>query len=467
MAKYCPPSSLIKSRCEPSSICNEVGSITTSVPAFLYVMSSAARGENSNLYEKPLHPPPRTLMRNTFSAASFCKSVEIRAAAESLIVISFISYIIVRMMKFASFACDPAISRGRLFQEEAAVERSPFQRDRDRILHSNAFRRSEYKTQVFVNHEGDHYRTRLTHSLEVSQIARSLCISLGLNVELGEAIALAHDLGHTPFGHAGEDALKEVYPAFDHNAHALRVLSKLEEKYAEFDGLNLTWETLEGIAKHNGPCLNPPLSAQELNEQFDLELSGHASLEAQVASLADDIAYCNHDVDDGIRAGLFTLQQVAEVEIIGKFYAEVTAKYPNLAIERLTHEVMRRVFSEMVLDVLATTKARIAEFNIQTVDDVRGLGQMVAEFSPKMLTQIKQLKAWLMKNMYRHARVNVMTEKARLVVIELFKFYHANPEKMPKTWQNKITAEGLDRCVADYIAGMTDRFALEEYNKLP
>ena len=369
-------------------------------------------------------------------------------------------------MNYASFACNPAASKGRLHKEPEAGERSAFQRDRDRIIHSNAFRRSEYKTQVFVNHEGDHYRTRLTHSLEVSQISRSLCASLGLNLELGEAIALAHDLGHTPFGHAGEDALKEMYAPFDHNAHALRVLSKLEEKYAEFDGLNLTWETLEGIAKHNGPLLNPALAATELNAQFDLQLAGHASLEAQVASLADDIAYCNHDVDDGIRAGLFTLTEIAELELIGKYYREMNAKYPHLVIDRLTHEVLRRVFSEMVLDVLETTRVRLAEFNIKTVDDVRGLGQMTAEFSPQMLAQIRDLKAWLMKRMYRHPRVNVMTAKARDVVIELFKHYHAQPEKMPKTWQAKIAAEGLDRIVADYIAGMTDRFALEEFEKI-
>lgn len=370
------------------------------------------------------------------------------------------------MIDYASFACTPQTSKGRLYKEEEAEERSPFQRDRDRILHSNAFRRSEYKTQVFVNHEGDHYRTRLTHSLEVSQIARSLAISLGLNAELAEAIALAHDLGHTPFGHAGEDALKEVYAPFDHNAHALRVLSKLEEKYAEFDGLNLTWETLEGIAKHNGPCLNPPLSARDLDEQFDLQLSGHASLEAQVAALADDIAYCNHDVDDGVRAGLFKLKDIAELEVIGKFYREVDVKYPGLAMDRLTHEVLRRVFSEMVLDVLHTTQARIAEFGIENVDDVRGLGQMTAQFSPQMFAQIKELKGWLMKNMYRHPRVNVMTAKARDVVIDLFKHYSSNPEKLPKSWQEKAEADGLPKIVADYIAGMTDRFALDEHAKL-
>jgi dGTPase len=240
----------------------------------------------------------------------------------------------------------------------------------------------------------------------------------------------------------------------------------LEEKYAEFDGLNLTWGTLEGIAKHNGPLLNPALAARELDAQFDLEMHTHASLEAQLASLADDIAYCNHDVDDGIRAGLFTLAEISELDLLGKYYREVKAKYPNLANERLTHEVLRRVFSEMVQDVLENTKARIAEFGVQTVDDVRGLGQMTAEFSPQMLAQIKQVKAWLMKRMYRHPRVNVMTAKARDVVIDLFKHYSTHPEKLPKAWQAKIAGEGIDRIVADYIAGMTDRFALEEFGKI-
>ena len=405
-------------------------------------------------------------MRNLVPASSLVKRSVILAAADSEIVICCIVYIIRAMRNYASYACKPSESRGRLHQEEGAVERSPFQRDRDRILHSNAFRRSEYKTQVFVNHEGDHYRTRLTHSLEVSQIARSLAISLGLDSELAESIALAHDLGHTPFGHAGEDALKEMYPAFDHNAHALRVLSKLEEKYADFDGLNLTWETLEGIAKHNGPCLNPPLSARQLDAQFDLELNSHASLEAQVAALADDIAYCNHDVDDGVRAGLFALEEIAEMELIGKFYREVTAKYPDLALDRLTHEVMRRVFSEMVLDVLHTTQARVAEFGVQSVADVRGLGKMTAAFSPEMFAQIQELKAWLMKNMYRHPRVNVMTDKARDVVIELFRHYAAKPSELPQSWQEKAEADGVEVIVADYIAGMTDRFALDEHAKL-
>ncbi|PIR34774.1 MAG: deoxyguanosinetriphosphate triphosphohydrolase [Alphaproteobacteria bacterium CG11_big_fil_rev_8_21_14_0_20_44_7] len=365
----------------------------------------------------------------------------------------------------SSIACDPKKSRGRLYQEESAYERDAFQRDRDRIIHSTAFRRLEYKTQVFVNHEGDHYRTRLTHSLEVSQIARSVCKSLGLNQELAEAIALAHDLGHTPFGHAGEDALKRVYADFDHNAQTLKILTKLEEKYADFDGLNLSWETLEGIAKHNGPNPNPPKDIAEFNKKFDLELDKYPSLEAQIASLSDDIAYVNHDIDDGLRAGLFAVEDILDLPLVGGTFAEMLSKY-KVETPRIIHESLRRVISAMVKDLLETTAAGIEQNAVKSPDDVRNLGAPLAKFSDEMTENIKATKAWLMDNMYRHKTVNKMTDTAVKTVVELFTFFKSHPKKLPAEWQKKAAQNGVDEVVADYIAGMTDRFAIEEYGKI-
>lgn len=356
--------------------------------------------------------------------------------------------------------------------------RSCFQRDRDRIIHSAAFRRLEYKTQVFVNHEGDHYRTRLTHSLEVSQLARSLCRLLNLNEDLGEALALAHDLGHTPFGHAGEDALGEAmepFGGFDHNAQTIRILTRLEHRYADFDGLNLTWETLEGVAKHNGPLLGTgddkplPRAIAEYAREHDLALHSYASAEAQIASLADDIAYNNHDIDDGLRAGLFAVEQLFAVDGVGGIFRGVLTSYPALEESRLVHEAIRRLIHAMCEDVYMQTKQNIQRSGVKTVDDVRALGAPLVEFSPQMQEVNRALKSFLMQNMYRHYRVNRMSSKARRVVKELFAFFLAEPECLPTDWRRQTDGAGTQRTaemVADFIAGMTDRFALEEHNRI-
>jgi len=374
--------------------------------------------------------------------------------------------------RLAPYACNPLLSRGRLYKEPEDITRSPYQRDRDRIIHSAAFRRLEYKTQVFVNHEGDHYRTRLTHSLEVAQLARSMSRALGLNEDLAEALALAHDLGHTPFGHAGEDALKEVMPAFggfDHNAQTLRILTRLEHRYAEFDGLNLTWETLEGIAKHNGPVKKPARAMAEYTGRHDLELHSYASMEAQLASLADDIAYNNHDIDDGLRSGLFTIEQICEVPFVASRFVEVSKRYKGIDEHRLIHESIRRMIHAMVVDLLTQTRANIARSGVESVEEVRALGRPLAAFSPGMLSQIAALKQFLMTHMYRHYRVNRMTSKARRVVKELFTFFLAEPECLPPEWQRLAGAPGSKQTaetVADFIAGMTDRFAIQEHERM-
>ena len=344
--------------------------------------------------------------------------------------------------------------------------RSAFQRDRDRIIHSTAFRRLEYKTQVFVNHEGDHYRTRLTHSVEVGQIARTVAATLGLDVYLAEAIALAHDLGHTPFGHAGEDALKKLYPEFDHNAQTVKILTRLERKYAEFDGLNLTWETLEGIAKHNGPVRSPGKVVSALNSLFDLDLLRWPSLEAQVASLADDIAYINHDIDDGLRAGLFKVADLLDVPLVGDIFLKVMNKYPGLEESRLIHEAHRRILSVMIEDLCSATEANIQKFGIKSLENVRAFEGAMAGFSGAMAGFIRGMKGWLMENMYRHYKVNRMTSKAHRIVTDLFEFFNKEPECLPTEWRRKAEAGGLAETVADYIAGMTDRFAILEYGKL-
>lgn len=389
-----------------------------------------------------------------------------------------------------SYACNPAKSRGRLYKEEESNTRGPFQRDRDRIIHSTAFRRLEYKTQVFVNHEGDHYRTRLTHSLEVSQLARSICRTLGLDEDLAETLALAHDLGHTPFGHAGEDALGEAmepFGGFDHNAHTLRLVTSLEHRYAEFDGLNLTWETLEGIAKHNGPLVKRtpttiinkilnrvqehalPRFITEYNAKHDLELESYASGEAQVASLADDIAYNNHDIDDGLRAGLFTVKQLDEVDGVAQIFHEVHKRYPSIDEQRLIHESIRRLINRMATDLMTQTKQNIHIEHVETVEDIRRLGKPLVSFSPAMQETNRQLKEFLMQNMYRHYKVNRMASKAKRVVKELFQFFLNEPQCLPTQWRklaggprSAVTA----MVVSDFIAGMTDRFALDEHRRV-
>jgi dGTPase len=370
------------------------------------------------------------------------------------------------------FASEPGQSRGRLVDEPAPRERSAFQRDRDRIVHSTAFRRLQYKTQVFVYHEGDHYRTRLTHSLEVAQIARSLARALGLNEDLAEAVALAHDLGHPPFGHAGEDALNkamEPYGGFDHNDQTLRVLTELERRYAAFDGLNLTWETLEGVAKHNGPVADPPPFMRAYQQRQDLELGTYASAEAQLAALSDDIAYNNHDVDDGLRAGLFGVADLAELPLVGPVFARVMRDNPGLETPRLVNEAVRRLVDLMVADLLAETRRRIAAFAPINADAVRALGRPLAGFSSAMEETNRAIKSFLFERMYRHYRVNRATSKARRVVADLFRLLLAEPQILPTEWRRQCEGQderGTARIVADYIAGMTDRFAFEEHRKL-
>jgi dGTPase len=350
--------------------------------------------------------------------------------------------------------------------------RSPFQRDRDRIIHSSAFRRLKHKTQVFVYHEGDHYRTRLTHSLEVAQIARSISRALGLDEDLAEALALAHDLGHTPFGHAGEEALNAemvAYGGFSHNEQTLRILTKLEHGYAEFDGLNLTWEALEGIVKHNGPLASPlPPSIVEYDAQHRLDLDHYPGPEAQVAALADDIAYNNHDIDDGLRAGLFAVADLAEVPLVGPVFDEVARHYPGLEEARLIHESIRRLIDRMVRDLVGETRRRLADGAVDSADAVRALGRPIAAFSEEMRNHDRALKRFLYERMYRHYRVNRMSSKARRVVRELFQLFLAEPECLPGEWRalaGGSTAERA-RLVADYLAGMTDRFALDEHRRL-
>lgn len=378
-----------------------------------------------------------------------------------------------RGARLAPYACQPAVSRGRFFKEEESPTRTIYQRDRDRIIHSGAFRRLKHKTQVFVYHEGDYYRTRLTHSLEVAQIARSLARWLSVDEDLAEALSLAHDLGHTPFGHAGEEALDEAmqpYGGFDHNGQTLRTITSLEARYAEFDGLNLTWETLEGIAKHNGPLTGDlPWALAEYNSQQDLELNTWPGIEAQISSLSDDIAYHSHDVNDGLRAGLFSIDDLADVPILGPIIAKVRGKYPELQNTRLFHETGRRLINVMVNDLLSETEGRLSDANLRTADDVRHFGGTLVSFSSQIEADNRALKAFLFERMYRHYRVNRMTSKARRVVSDLFALYVDEPECLPEEW--RPGAEQLDRTrrarhVADYIAGMTDRFALDEHRRL-
>jgi dGTPase len=379
------------------------------------------------------------------------------------------------------YASNPEASRGRLVAEEESANRSVFQRDRDRIIHSTAFRRLKHKTQVFVYHEGDHYRTRLTHSIEVAQIARSIARALDLNEDLAEAVALAHDLGHTPFGHAGEDALAHCmaeFGGFDHNEQTFRIVTLLERRYAAFDGLNLTWETLEGVVKHNGPLTGPHASAKALArpvpqtisrycEAWDLELGGFAGPEAQVAAISDDIAYNNHDIDDGLRAGLFTLADLKDVPLAGPVIADVSARYPGLELPRLIHESIRRMINLMVRDVVSESTRRLA--GIKSVADVRAQSAPVIAFSDAMRANDRALKEFLFARMYRHHRVNQMTMKAKRVVSELFDLHLEQPQCLPAEWQAQVAGQdeaAAARLVADYIAGMTDKFALETHQHL-
>lgn len=374
----------------------------------------------------------------------------------------------------APYACLPDQSRGRLHPERMSTFRSPFQRDRDRIIHSSAFRRLKHKTQVFVEHEGDYYRTRLTHSLEVAQVARTIAGVLDLNTELAEAVALAHDLGHPPFGHTGEDALAELmapYGGFDHNAQALRIVTSLERHYADFDGLNLTWETLEGIAKHNGP-VEPPYSyaLAEVNAGYDLDLSTHASAEAQVAAVADDVAYNHHDLHDGLRSGLFDENDLMELPLTGPAFAEVDRLYPGLDPTRRRHEALRRVFGVMVEDVIAVARNRLTAAQPQSVDEIRAMEGPIIRFSKPLFQELKAIKSFLFQRMYRAP--SVMRERARVtqVVRDLFPLFMNDPALLPVEWQVDVARAAdetqLARVVLDYVAGMTDRFALQEHARL-
>jgi dGTPase len=383
-----------------------------------------------------------------------------------------------RRAALAPYACRPEESRGRLYPEAEAALRSPFQRDRDRVIHSAAFRRLKHKTQVFVYHEGDHYRTRLTHSIEVAQIARTVSRALGLEEDLAEALALAHDLGHTPFGHAGEEALAEImrpFGGFGHNDQTLRILTRLEHRYAEFDGLNLTWEALEGTVKHNGPLLPtkdgaalPPTIA-EYNARHDLELATQPGAEAQLAALSDDIAYNNHDIEDGLRAGLFTVADLAEVPGVGPVFHEVRGRYPVIDESRLIHESIRRIIDRMVGDLVAETRRRFAESGVRDVAEVRKFGAPLVTFSEEMTAKDAALKAFLFERMYRHYKVNRMASKARRIVQDMFHLFLGEPQCLPTEWRAEAGEPGsaaTARIVADYIAGMTDRFALDEHARL-
>ncbi|GGE40903.1 deoxyguanosinetriphosphate triphosphohydrolase-like protein [Actibacterium pelagium] len=375
----------------------------------------------------------------------------------------------------AKYACDPAKTRGRLYPEDESAFRSCYQRDRDRIIHCSAFRRLKHKTQVFIEHEGDFYRTRLTHSIEVAQVARTLSGALGLNSELTEAVALAHDLGHTPFGHTGEDAmdvLMEPYGGFDHNAQAIRIVTSLERHYANFDGLNLTWDTLEGIAKHNGPVTGDlPYALADYNARHDLELHTHASAEAQVAALADDIAYNHHDIHDGLRAQLFDQEEVAELPILRDCYAEVDREHPTIDRYRRRHEALRRFFGVMVEDVMAETRRNLTEMDPHSADDIRNAGRPVVRFSPALWEDLKVLRHFMFTRMYRAPSVMKVREVVTQVVMELFPHYMEHPEHLPPRWQVDVEDCGEDkialaRVVADYVSGMTDRFAIEIHGEL-
>ena len=375
-------------------------------------------------------------------------------------------------MPRAPFAVRAETSRGRLHPEPDASTRSPWQRDRDRIVHSSAFRKLQYKTQVFVNHEGDFYRTRLTHSIEVAQIARSIARELNVDEDLTEALALAHDLGHPPFGHAGEEALSAAmkpFGGFDHNAQSLRVVTMLENRYAAFDGLNLTWETLEGLAKHNGPLRKPPPYVADYDSRHKLDLGTHASLEAQVAAMADDIAYHSHDLDDGLRARLFETTDIAHLPVVGEALEAARRASLDVPPPRLRHETIRRVINAFITDLVDETRRRLARLDPADADAIRHAKRPMVGLSEPMAEANRVIKEFLFARMYRHWRVNRMTAKARRVTASLFALLHEAPSLLPDDWRGRAGEAGTPRAavtVADYIAGMTDRFAREELLRL-
>jgi dGTPase len=378
-----------------------------------------------------------------------------------------------RAMKLAAWAVRAETTRGRLHPEPGAGPRGPFQRDRDRIIHSSAFRKLQYKTQVFINHEGDFYRTRLTHSIEVAQIARSVARSLELDEDLTEALALAHDLGHPPFGHAGEEALAAAmkpFGGFDHNAQSLRVVTLLESRYAGFDGLNLSWETLEGLAKHNGPLRHPPPYVAEYNARHKLDLETHAAAEAQVAALADDVAYHSHDLDDGLRARLFATEDLGHLPVVGGALSEARRASLDMPPVRLRHETIRRVINTLVTDVVEETRRRIAKLEPADADAVRRAKRPVVAFSTPIAEANRVIKEFLFARMYRHWRQQRMHTKARRLTGILFDLFHANPGLLPDDWRARAGEAPLTpkaaTVVMDYIAGMTDRYAMDEHARL-
>ena len=383
----------------------------------------------------------------------------------------------------AAYSADAWRSRGRLFAESDSPTRSEFQRDRDRIIHSTAFRRLKHKTQVFVAHEGDHYRTRLTHTIEVAQIARALSRALKADEDLAEGVALVHDFGHTPFGHTGEDELHALLAndgGFDHNAQSLAIVTRLEARYAEFDGLNLTWETLEGLVKHNGPLVdrqgNPlgdkplPEPIRHYNELHDLWLWSHAGIEAQCAAIADDIAYNTHDIDDGLRSGLITVEMLEDLPLISGFLSEVRSLYPNIDDTRLVHEINRRQITAMVEDVIGMAQQNLAEIKPESADDVRQAGRTIVHFGPEMAIAEKAIKSFLFNNLYRHPDVMTIRRDAATVVRDLFGAYMADPSQMGEArWTvelKDVSEQRRARYVRDYIAGMTDTYALAAHRRL-
>ena len=376
-----------------------------------------------------------------------------------------------------NFSTNFRTSKGRLYKEKEDVNRSIYQRDRDRVIHSSAFRRLEHKTQVFVHHEGDHYRSRLTHSLEVSQIARTIARMLVLDEDLSEVIALAHDLGHTPFGHAGEEALNKSmsdYGGFDHNAQTLRIITLLEKKYFSFDGLNLTWETLEGIVKHNGPLEenNLPFAIQDyLKNGMNLEIETWCGPEAQVAALSDDIAYFSHDFEDGVRANFFTLEEIIDTfSILSDVKKNLNKKINDYSVKRIVNEIRRLIISKMITDLVIKTKENIKKFQPKSSQDVRLLDKPLIEFSDAMTLSMREIRAFLTTKMYKHYEINRMTSKAKRIVSDLFKIYSQEADCLPNEWKlNYDMAKNSfarHRIIADYIAGMTDRFAINEHKKL-
>jgi len=386
--------------------------------------------------------------------------------------------------ELASYASNPANSKGRFYDEGDCKYRSIYGRDRDRIINSSAFRRLQYKTQVFVNHEGDHFRTRLTHSLEVAQIARWIASGLNVHKDLAEVVSLAHDLGHTPFGHAGEDALNQKMKdfgaknfegdfGFSHNAHTLKIITKLEKSFVAFEGLNLSWEMLEGVVKHNGAITNAnkiPSYIFEYNQKYDLDLARFPSIESQISAISDDIAYNNHDIEDGIRAKLFRIEDLFDLPLIGEKFKKISKENPSARRELIVSEVKHQATTDMILDVINTTKENIKNYQIKTSDDIRNLGKFVVHFSTKMEAAHQEIKKFLMKNMYRHYKVNRMTVSAHRIVGGLFDFFIQNPSCLPDERQKlaeKITdKKELAILVSDYIAGMTDRYAIREFENL-